>query len=48
MSARSKARKRAVDLVYESDLRDVDAVSMLAERVALAEPPINDYTVTLV
>jgi transcription antitermination protein NusB len=48
MTARSKARKRAVDVLYESDLRGVDAVRTLAERVALAEPPVNDYTVLLV
>ena len=48
MSARSKARKRAVDLLYESDVRGTDAVSTVAERVVLADPPINDYTVVLV
>ena len=48
MSARSKARKRAVDLLYESDLRSTDVVTVLAERVALADPPVNDYTIELV
>jgi N utilization substance protein B len=48
MAARSKARKRAVDLIYEADLRGDDAVRTLAERVALADPPINDYTIVLV
>ena len=48
MAARSKARKRAVDLLYEADLRGVDPVGMLAERVALGDPPINDYTIELV
>lgn len=48
MAARSKARKRAVDLLYEADLRGVDVVTLLSERVALAEPPVNDYTVDLV
>jgi N utilization substance protein B len=48
MAARSKARKRAVDLVYESDLRGQNSVNMLAERVALADPPINGYTIHLV
>jgi N utilization substance protein B len=48
MTARSKARKRAVDLLYESDLRGTDPVGTVAERVALADPPINDYTVVLV
>ena len=48
MPARSKARKRAVDVLYESDLRGADAVATLKDRVALADPPINDYTVELV
>ena len=48
MAARSKARKRAVDVLYESDVRGVDPVTTLAERVALAEPPVNDYTIELV
>jgi transcription antitermination protein NusB len=48
MSARSKARKRAVDVLYESDLRGSPALSTLAERVALGDPPVNDYTVELV
>ncbi len=48
MAARTKARKRAVDLVYEADLRGADPVTMLAERIALADPPINNYTIELV
>ncbi|HST47451.1 transcription antitermination factor NusB [Jatrophihabitans sp.] len=48
MAARSKARKRAVDLIYEADLRGADPVSTLAERIALADPPISDYTIELI
>ncbi|MEO8888828.1 MAG: transcription antitermination factor NusB [Jatrophihabitantaceae bacterium] len=48
MAARSKARKRAVDVLYESDARGVDATVTLGERVALADPPVNAYTVELV
>jgi len=48
MAARSKARKRAVALMYEADLRRDDPVATLAERVALADPPINDYTASLI
>ncbi|CCH33566.1 transcription antitermination factor NusB [Actinosynnema sp. NPDC047251] len=49
MGARSKARKRAVDVLYEADLRGVDAVTLLAERVGSPDvPPINDYTISLV
>ncbi|MBE7188081.1 transcription antitermination factor NusB [Jatrophihabitans endophyticus] len=48
MAARSKARKRALDVLYESDLRGVDALGTLADRLALADPPVNEYTVELV
>ncbi len=48
MTARSKARKRALDVLYEADLRGTDPVGTLAERVVLADPPVNDYTVALV
>ncbi|WAX56912.1 transcription antitermination factor NusB [Jatrophihabitans cynanchi] len=48
MAARSKARKRAVDVLYESDARGVPATTTLAERIALADPPVNEYTVALV
>jgi len=48
VSARSKARKRALDVLYESELRGNDAVATLADRIQLAEPPVNDYTIELV
>ncbi len=49
MGARSKARKRALDVLYAAELRGEDPLSLLAERVATPEsPPVNDYTVTLV
>ncbi len=48
MAARSKARKRAVDVLYEAEARDLDPMTTLADRVALADPPVNDYTVELV
>ena len=48
MAARSKARKRALDVLFESEVRDVSPVSTLEERVVAAEPPVNDYTVELV
>lgn len=47
--ARSKARKRAVDALYEAEARELDPVTLLAGRVGSAEvPPVNDYTVALV
>jgi N utilization substance protein B len=49
MGARSKARKRAVDLLFEAQLRSVDPVTLLADRVGSPDvPPVNDYTVTLI
>jgi N utilization substance protein B len=48
VAARSKARKRAVDVLYEADLRDADAATTLADRVALADPPVHEFTVQLV
>lgn len=47
--ARRKARKRAVDILYEADIRGLDAVTLVSDRVGAPElPPVNDYTVTLV
>jgi N utilization substance protein B len=48
MAARSKARKRAVDVLYESDVRGVDSLSTLRDRVELADPPVNEFTVSLI
>lgn len=49
MGARSKARKRAVDILFEADLRGLDPVVLLDERVGAPEvPPVNPYTVELV
>jgi N utilization substance protein B len=45
MAARSKARKRAVDVLYEADVRGSDPLELLRERVALASPPIPDHAV---
>jgi N utilization substance protein B len=48
MAARTKARKRAVDVLFEADQRGLDPVTVLADRLRQADPPVNDYTVTLV
>ena len=48
MSARGKARKRALDVLFESEARGVDPVETVAERAAEADPPVNPYTVALV
>ena len=48
MSARSKARKRALDVLFESDQRGVDVLETLAGRIAAADPPVSEFTVELV
>ena len=48
MAARSKARKRAVDILYEAGARGIDPAAVLAERQALGEPPVHEYTAELV
>jgi N utilization substance protein B len=47
-SARRKARKRALDMLYESDLRGTDPLSTTRDRLAQADPPVPEYAVTLV
>ncbi len=48
VTARSKARKRALDVLYEAELRGSDAVATLGERLAQADPPVPEYAVELV
>jgi len=48
MGARSKARKRCVDVLYEADLRGLDPVDLLATRLAQSDPPVPEYAVELV
>lgn len=43
MGARTKARKRALDILYSADLRGVLAVDLLAEAEA-ESPQLNPYT----
>ncbi len=47
-SARGKARKRALDILFEAELRGTDPLATLSERAADAEPPLRDYTRVLV
>jgi len=48
VAARTKARKRALDVLFESDQRQVDALETLATRVAGGDPPVGEYTIELV
>ena len=48
MPARTKARKRALDILFASELRREDAVAALDRAVAEGEGPTNEYTSFLV
>ncbi len=50
MSARSKARKRALDILFEAEQRGVNAETLLAQRIAkpVTEHALNEYTVEIV
>lgn len=47
-STRSKARKRAVDILFEAELRGDDPLETLAARSSDANPPVREFTDTLV
>lgn len=53
-TARYRARRRAADILYEAENRDVDPVAIVEDRVALAREdrhavaPIADYTKVIV
>ena len=48
MSARSKARKRALDVLYASELRGESPLAALDRAIADGEGPTNPYTAVLV
>ncbi len=48
MGARSKARKRALDMLYAADLRGESATESLDRAIEAGEGPTNDYTASLV
>jgi transcription antitermination protein NusB len=48
MAARTKARKRALDILFESELRGEPVLDVLAERTAAADPPVSEYAAALV
>ena len=48
MSARSKARKAALDLLYEGDIRNRPSLELLNERITTLDYLIRDYTRDLV
>ena len=48
MSARGKARKRALDLLYASEMRSESPIAALDRAIEAGEGPTNDYTGVLV
>lgn len=46
--ARSKARKRALDILFEAEQRDSPVLDLLAERITLGSPPVPGYAADLV
>src|SRR5258706_12923353 len=49
MAARSKARKRALDILFEADQRGIDPVKLIADRTSAGGfPVLAEYAVTLV
>jgi N utilization substance protein B len=48
VGARSKARKRAVDVLYEAAQRDGDVLQTLKDRLTQSDPPVPEYAVELV
>lgn len=48
MSARSKARKRALDVLFEADQRGSDPLGTARERSTQAQVPFQEYTFDLV
>lgn len=47
-TARSKARKRALDVLFAAEARDVSPNDLLDQAIAEGDAPTNAYTVTLV
>lgn len=45
--ARRKARRRAVEVLYESEVRAISVDDVIARRRAQPEPPINEFTESL-
>jgi transcription antitermination protein NusB len=48
MAARSKARKRALDVLFEADVRGVDPLDTLSAWVERSDPPVPAYARDLV
>lgn len=48
MSARSKARKRALDVIFAAEAQGLTAADLLSTQLDAGEGPANEYTTELV
>jgi N utilization substance protein B len=48
VAARSKARKRALDVLFEAEVRGEPVLELLDQRIADASPPVAPYAAELV
>ncbi|WP_432511083.1 transcription antitermination factor NusB [Kineococcus sp. SYSU DK001] len=48
MAARRKARKRALEVLFEADQRGLAPLDVLRDKIQRADPPVGEYAVTLV
>jgi len=48
MAARSKARKRALDILFEAELRGLPVLALLSERQSTGDVPVQPYAADLV
>jgi transcription antitermination protein NusB len=48
VAARSKARKRALDILFEAEQRGEPVLSVLEARTIAASPPVGSYAIELV
>lgn len=47
-ATRTKARKRAIDILFESELRGLDPLTTLTVRTEDSDPPVREFTTELV
>ncbi|MEW1957539.1 transcription antitermination factor NusB [Kineococcus sp. NPDC059986] len=48
MAARRKARKRALEVLFEADQRRLAPLDVLRDKIQRADPPVGEYAVTIV
>ena len=48
MAARSRARKRALDILFEAEIRAEPVLPLLGERTTAGDPPVAPYAAELV